>query len=99
MTEYRIEALTTDTWDAFVRLMERHNGVFDGHAVDKSHCRRGVSAVALNGTRELVEEAGFDYIRPKGATNSVIRRDVEARVCDTPRPTRCDTRKRRVTIS
>ena len=30
MAEYRIEALTPQTWEAYARLMERHNGVFGG---------------------------------------------------------------------
>lgn len=28
--EYRIAPLTTDTWDAFAGLVERHNGIFGG---------------------------------------------------------------------
>lgn len=187
VTEYRIEALNADTWDAYARLMERHNGVFGGcwctwfhtmavektrdaednrdlkqrlvaqgrsHAalvfdgdeavawcqfgspqelpniyhrkqyeaeldvepdyritclfVDKRHRRRAVSAVALqgaleliadvrggmvegyphdnhgkrksvlySGTRALFEDAGFHYIRSKGAMNCVMRRAVD----------------------
>jgi len=30
MTSYTVEALTPQTWDAYARLMERHNGVFGG---------------------------------------------------------------------
>ena len=30
MTDYTIRPLVPDTWDAFARLMERHNGVFGG---------------------------------------------------------------------
>jgi GNAT superfamily N-acetyltransferase len=30
MSEYSIRALTPDTWDAFARLVERHNGIFGG---------------------------------------------------------------------
>ncbi|MFI5892927.1 GNAT family N-acetyltransferase [Actinoplanes sp. NPDC051513] len=30
MNDYEIKALTSDTWDAYARLMERHNGVFGG---------------------------------------------------------------------
>ena len=30
MTDFTVQALTPDTWDAFARLMERHNGVFGG---------------------------------------------------------------------
>jgi len=30
MSDYAVKALGSDTWDAFARLMERHNGVFGG---------------------------------------------------------------------
>jgi len=30
MTSYTVEPLTPQTWDAYARLMERHNGVFGG---------------------------------------------------------------------
>jgi hypothetical protein len=30
MSDYRVEPLTPTTWDAYARLMERHNGVFGG---------------------------------------------------------------------
>jgi hypothetical protein len=30
MSEYAVRALTPDTWDAFARMTERHNGVFGG---------------------------------------------------------------------
>jgi hypothetical protein len=30
MPDYRVEPLTPRTWDAYARLMERHNGVFGG---------------------------------------------------------------------
>jgi hypothetical protein len=181
--DYRVEPLGPGTWDAFARLMERHNGVFGGcwctwfhtfaaekthtaegnralkqrlveegraHAalvlagdeavawceygapeelpniyhrkeydatldrlpdyritclfVDKAHRRKGLTEVALrgaldligragggvvegyphdtggkkvsvlyNGTRSLFERAGFDYVRPKGTKNCVMR--------------------------
>ena len=183
---YTVEPLTPETWDAYARMMERHNGVFAGcwctwfhtmpeekersydanralkqqlvgegraHAalvfdgdeavawaqygapgelpniyhrkqydaeadlrpdwritcifVDKKHRRRGVSAIALrgvldlvaqagggvvegyphdtqgarqsvlyDGTRALFERAGFEYVRPKGAKNCVMRTTV-----------------------
>ena len=186
MPEYVVKPLDPDTWDAFARLAERHNGVFGGcwctwfhtfhsektfdaddnralkqrlveegraHAalvfdgdeavawceygspeelpniyhrkeyeaeldrlpdyritclfVDKRHRRRGLTAVALrgaldliaragggvvegyphdtggkkvsvlyNGTRGLFEGAGFDYLRPKGQRNCVMRTTV-----------------------
>jgi len=184
--EFVVKALTSDTWDAFAGLAERHNGVFGGcwctwfqtmpedkertyeankslkhrlvdegraHAalvfdgdeavawseygspdelpniyhrkqydeetdvlpdfritcifVDKRYRRKGLSAIALqgtlgliaaagggtvegyphdnagkkksvlyNGTRVLFERAGFDYVRPKGQGNCVMRRTV-----------------------
>jgi GNAT superfamily N-acetyltransferase len=30
MTEYAVRPLAPDTWDAYARMMERHNGVFGG---------------------------------------------------------------------
>jgi hypothetical protein len=30
MSDYPVRALTPETWDAFARMMERHNGVFGG---------------------------------------------------------------------
>jgi ribosomal protein S18 acetylase RimI-like enzyme len=30
MGDYTVAALTADTWDAYARMMERHNGVFGG---------------------------------------------------------------------
>ena len=187
MTSYTVEPLTPQTWDAYARLMERHNGVFGGcwctyfqtlrarrpttptttarsssgswtegraHAalvvdgdeavawaqygspaelpniyhrkeyeeagdaapdyritcifVDKTHRRRGVTELALrgaldligqagggvvegyphdttdgrkvsvlyDGTRALYERVGFDYVRPKGLRNCVMRTTV-----------------------
>lgn len=29
-TDYRVEPFSTDTWDAFAGLVERHNGIFGG---------------------------------------------------------------------
>lgn len=183
MGDYTVKPLTSDTWDAFARFMERHNGVFGGcwctyfhtfasektydadknrslkqrlvdegraHAalvfdgdeavawceygspdelpniyhrkeydaagdpapdyritcifVDKKSRRKGLTAIALqgaldliseagggvvegyphdtdgqkvsvlyNGTRRLFERAGFEYVRPKGIKNCVMR--------------------------
>jgi hypothetical protein len=30
LDDYTVKALSPDTWDAFARLAERHNGVFGG---------------------------------------------------------------------
>ena len=30
MSDYTVKALAPDTWDAYARMMERHNGVFGG---------------------------------------------------------------------
>jgi hypothetical protein len=188
MADYEVRPLTSRTWDAYARMIERHGGVFGGcwctwfhtmssekertyegnralkqrlvaegraHAalafdadevvawcqygsptelpniyhrkqydaemdvlpdyritcifVDKKYRRRGLSAVVLggaldliagsgggivegyphdnegkrksvlyDGTRTLFEQAGFDYVRPKGAGNCVMRRHVRA---------------------
>ena len=50
MSEYAIKPLTPDTWDAFTRLAEKHNGVWGG-----CWC-----------TWTLFEKAGFEYQRPNG---------------------------------
>lgn len=48
-------------------------GVVEGYPHDKGGKRE---AVLYNGTRRLYEAAGFDYVRPKGQFNCVMRRSV-----------------------
>ena len=39
--------------------------------------KRLSSSFLYNGTRAVYERAGFDFIRPKGMKNTVMRRTVE----------------------
>jgi GNAT superfamily N-acetyltransferase len=62
MSEYEIKPLDASTWDAFARLVEKHNGCgFGGITcifVDRDYRRRGVAGVALRGALELIAKAG-----------------------------------------
>ena len=59
-------------------------GALDLIAAGRRRRRRGLPArhagtkksVLYNGTRALFERAGFDYVRPKGPGNCVMRRTV-----------------------
>ena len=48
MTDYVVKPLDANTWDAFSRLVERHNGVFGGSLVPLLE-----GAVVLGGERLL----------------------------------------------
>ena len=48
-------------------------GTVEGYPHDKGGKRE---AVLYSGTRTLFERTGFDYVRPKGMTNCVMRRTV-----------------------
>ena len=48
MTDYVVKSLDANTWDAFSRLVERHNGVFGGSVVPLLE-----GAVVLGGERLL----------------------------------------------
>jgi hypothetical protein len=55
MSEYEIRALDASTWDAFARLVEKHNGCGFGGC----WCtRKGVAAVAVCGALDLIAKAG-----------------------------------------
>ena len=41
MTDYVVKPLDANTWDAFSRLVERHNGVFGGSLVPLLRSGRG----------------------------------------------------------
>lgn len=53
MTEYRIEALTPETWDAYARLLERNNGVFGGCWCTWFHTMSWEKKHDWDGNREL----------------------------------------------
>jgi GNAT superfamily N-acetyltransferase len=53
MTDYRLEALAPDTWDAFAGLAERHNGVFGGCWCTWFHTMHAEKQFTAEGNREL----------------------------------------------
>ena len=52
-TEYAVKALAPDTWDAFARLMERHNGVFGGCWCTWFHTFHAEKTFTAEGNRTL----------------------------------------------
>jgi GNAT superfamily N-acetyltransferase len=55
MAEYEVKPLASDTWDAFARLVERHNGVFGGCWCTWFHTFHGEKTFTAEGNRELKE--------------------------------------------
>ncbi|HEX2152566.1 MAG TPA: GNAT family N-acetyltransferase [Acidimicrobiia bacterium] len=53
MAEYRVEPLSSDTWDAFERLVERHNGVWGGCWCLTYHPRYPERGQSVEGNRAL----------------------------------------------
>jgi hypothetical protein len=54
-------------------IAQAGGGVVEGYPHDPQGKR---VAVLYNGTRSLFENAGFEYVRPKGQRNTVMRRTV-----------------------
>jgi len=54
-TGYTIEPLTADTWDAFARFAERHNGVFGGCWCTWFHTMAAEKTHTYDGNRSLKE--------------------------------------------
>ena len=52
-TDYAIRALTPQTWDAFARLVERHNGVFGGCWCTWFHTLPADKVRTYDGNRDL----------------------------------------------
>lgn len=52
MNEYTIKPLDPDTWDAFVQLGNKHNGVWNGCWCNSFHPRRGEQFKGWEGSRE-----------------------------------------------
>jgi hypothetical protein len=81
---YPVKPLDVNTWDAFSRLVERHNGIFGGCWCTWFHTFHGEKTFTAEGNhalkKRLVEDgrasAGFDYIRAKGKRNCVMRKAV-----------------------
>jgi GNAT superfamily N-acetyltransferase len=53
MTEYTVEPLGPETWDAFAQLVERHNGVWGGCWCLSFHPRSPERGQSLEGNRAL----------------------------------------------
>lgn len=53
MAEYRVAPLGSDTWDAFARLVERHNGVWGGCWCLSFHPKYPERGQSLEGNRAL----------------------------------------------
>jgi GNAT superfamily N-acetyltransferase len=53
MTEYEIRPLGPSTWDAFSRLVERHNGIFGGCWCTWFHTFHGEKTFTAEGNRAL----------------------------------------------
>jgi len=55
MTDYVIKPLDANTWDAFSRLVERHNGVFGGCWCTWFHTFQAEKTFTAEGNRALKE--------------------------------------------
>jgi hypothetical protein len=53
VAEYAVNALATDTWDAYARMMERHNGVFGGCWCTYFHTMHSEKTFSAQSNREL----------------------------------------------
>jgi len=53
MADYTVRALDTDTWDAYARMMERHNGVFGGCWCTWFHTMQVDKTYSAESNREL----------------------------------------------
>ncbi len=53
MTDYVVKPLDPSTWDAFARLVERHNGVFGGCWCTYFHTFHGEKTFTAEGNRAL----------------------------------------------
>ena len=53
MTDYVVKPLDVNTWDAFARLVERHNGVFGGCWCTWFHTFHGEKTFTAEGNRAL----------------------------------------------
>jgi hypothetical protein len=79
MTEYTIKPLDSETWDAYARLLESSDHRPNSRASITGRSTKQLSSAFLyNGTRSMYENAGFEYERPKGKNNCVMRKVVPA---------------------
>ena len=59
-------------------IAEAGGGVVEGYPHDTEGKKKSASFL-YNGTRHQFEQAGFELVRPKGKTNTVMRTTVQAR--------------------
>lgn len=62
---------------ALTQIAAAGGGIVEGYPHEIGEMRMSNSFV-YNGTRTMYEDAGFEFIRPKGLRNTVMRRSVEA---------------------
>jgi hypothetical protein len=60
---------------ALALIAQAGGGVIEGYPHITGE-RRPSSSFLYNGTKAVYERAGFDFIRPKGLKNTVMRRSV-----------------------
>jgi GNAT superfamily N-acetyltransferase len=76
---YRGQGLSAVALEGAIDLIAADGGgVVEGYPHDVGDKRMSPSFL-YNGTRELYERAGFEFVRPKGLKNTVMRRTVRAR--------------------
>ena len=84
MSDHPIKPLAPDTWDAFARLAERHNGVFGGCWCTWFHTLHAAKTFAEEGNRALKQRLvneGRAHAAPRGSRTS-----------PPPRPKHCSPR-------
>ena len=67
MSDYVVKTLDTNTWDAFARLVERHNGVFGGCWCTWFHTFHGEKTFTAEGNPGLEEAIGRGRSRSRCA--------------------------------
>jgi GNAT superfamily N-acetyltransferase len=73
--KYRRKGVTAIALRGAIELIgQAGGGVVEGYPHDTTDGKK--VSVLYNATRALYEEAGFDYLRPKGQRNCVMRRAV-----------------------
>ena len=60
MAEYTVKRLSPDTWDAFARLIERHNGVWGGCWCLSFHPKSPERGQSVEGNRALKERLVYE---------------------------------------
>ena len=82
--KYRRNGVTAIALRGAIDLIaEAGGGIVEGYPHDTTDGRN--VSVLYNATRSLYEGAGFDYLRPKGKRNCVMRRVVSSRLWPRPR--------------